>query len=68
MKTFLIISQSVYAFCMIAWLLVWMMSFMVFDSGVYFWNTILFITISMYTERLLKRSVLRSPLYEKGYD
>jgi peptidoglycan/LPS O-acetylase OafA/YrhL len=58
MKTFLVISQTIFAFCLIPWLMVWGMSFMVFDAGVHFWNSFFFITISVFPIAVVGCSIL----------
>lgn len=42
MKTFLAISQSLYALCLLPWLMVWGLSFMSFDQG-FAWSSFAFV-------------------------
>lgn len=58
MKTFLIITQALYALCLAGWFIVWAMSVMVFDNGVQFWNSLYFITVSVFPIVVLACSVI----------
>lgn len=48
MKKFLVITQAIYALSLLAWIFVWIMSFMVFDQGIALWNTLFFLVITIY--------------------
>jgi len=58
MKPFLVISQLFYAVCLVGWLVVWMMSFMLFDSGIFFWNSFMFVLISLFPVAVVVCSIL----------
>ncbi|MCZ8520953.1 MULTISPECIES: hypothetical protein [Paenibacillus] len=48
MIIFLLVSQTLYVCSLAGWLLVWGMSFMVFDNGIHLWNTLFFAGVSAY--------------------
>lgn len=48
MKTFLVISQIVYALCILPWLLVFGLSFMGFDQGISLVNVAIVLAIGVY--------------------
>ncbi|GKU80641.1 hypothetical protein [Niallia sp. NCCP-28] len=48
MKTYLVISQILYAVCLLPWLVVFGMSFMSFDQGISFANSAFVIGIGVY--------------------
>ncbi|PAK51091.1 hypothetical protein [Paenibacillus sp. 7541] len=48
MKLFLFISQSIYALMLVPWLIVWGVSFMVFDSGLSLWGVGIMIMVTLY--------------------
>ncbi|WP_379136318.1 hypothetical protein [Paenibacillus sp. sgz500958] len=57
MKPFLIISQVIYTACLVAWIIIWLMSFMLFDSGIFFWNSFFFVLISLFPVAVLACSL-----------
>ncbi|MGF7030776.1 hypothetical protein J2T17_001682 [Paenibacillus mucilaginosus] len=57
MRTYLLVSQCLYAVSLMAWFPVWGMSFMVFDQGIALWNTLFFLSISAYPVAVLGCSV-----------
>ncbi|REE85290.1 hypothetical protein A8990_11219 [Paenibacillus taihuensis] len=48
MKKFLVITQIIYALSFLAWIFIWLMSFMVFDQGIALWNSLFFLVITIY--------------------
>ncbi|AZN43273.1 hypothetical protein [Paenibacillus albus] len=48
MRLYLITTQVVYAVSTAVWAFVWMMSFMMFDQGIQFLNTLFFLGVSIY--------------------
>jgi len=58
MKTYLIVSQSLYALSLAAWLVIWGLSFMAFDNGFAFWNTAFVIAITLYPVAIVVCSIL----------
>ncbi|MDQ0192064.1 magnesium-transporting ATPase (P-type) [Paenibacillus wynnii] len=58
MKPFLVITQLIYTGCLVAWLVVWLMSFMVFDSGVSFWNSLFFLLVSLFPVAVVVCSII----------
>ncbi|WP_426452750.1 hypothetical protein ACP26L_12020 [Paenibacillus sp. S-38] len=57
MRTYLLVSQCLYAISLIGWFLVWSLSFMVFDQGIALWNTLFFLSISAYPVAVLGCSI-----------
>jgi peptidoglycan/LPS O-acetylase OafA/YrhL len=57
MKPFLVITQAIYALCLVAWLFVWFMSFMLFDNGTHLWNSLIFLLISLFPIAVVGSSI-----------
>lgn len=58
MRLFLVISQLLYVLSLGPWVVIWMMSFMSFDSGIGLWNSLFVITIGIYPIAILVCSIL----------
>lgn len=58
MKAFLVITQLFYALSLIYWLIFWAMSAMMFDGGVYVWNSLLYFVITVYPVAILVCSIV----------
>jgi len=58
MKPYLIVSQVLYAICLLPWFFVWAMSVMVFDQGIHYWNTLYFVLVTVFPIVALVSSVL----------
>ncbi|WP_276358341.1 hypothetical protein [Cohnella caldifontis] len=58
MKTFLVISQFLYALCIIPWLLIWGISFMSFDQGFSWFGVALVTGVGIYPIAAVISSIL----------
>jgi uncharacterized membrane protein len=58
MKPFLIVSQAIYAICLLPWFFVWTMSVMAFDQGFHVWNTLYFAFVTVFPVVALVSSIL----------
>ena len=58
MKPFLIVSQAIYAICLLPWFFVWAMSVMAFDQGFHYWNTLYFALVTVFPVVALVSSIL----------
>ncbi|MBM7620003.1 ABC-type Fe3+ transport system permease subunit [Bacillus tianshenii] len=65
MKLFMILSQLFYVVGLVFWLPIWGMSFMAFDQGIAFWNTLFVLTISAYPLAVIICSILAWVLHNK---
>jgi hypothetical protein len=58
MKIYLIISQLIYAICLIPWFPIWGLSFMSFDNGIALGNSAFVIGIGLYPVAVIICSIL----------
>ncbi|WP_026691759.1 hypothetical protein [Alteribacter aurantiacus] len=65
MKLYLILSQLLYLMSLVFWLPIWGLSFMAFDQGIAFWNSLFVLTISAYPLAVIICSILAWIFYNK---
>lgn len=58
MKLFLVLSQLFYLVSLVFWFPIWGLSFMAFDQGIAFWNSLFVLTISIYPLAVITCSIL----------
>ncbi|WP_147535107.1 hypothetical protein [Bacillus marasmi] len=58
MKPFLIITQIIYSLSLLPWYVIWMMSFMSFDSGIGFGNSAFVLVITLYPVAIIICSLI----------
>ncbi|MCA1318427.1 hypothetical protein LC085_00770 [Bacillus tianshenii] len=67
MKLFMILSQLFYVVGLVFWLPIWGLSFMAFDQGIAFWNSLFVLTISAYPLAVIICSILAWVLHNKKW-
>lgn len=56
-KSFLIIIQILYVLSLLPWFVIWGMSFMSFDAGIGFYNTLFVAVITLYPVAIIVSSI-----------
>jgi len=64
-KPFLIITQILYVLSLLPWFVIWGMSFMSFDAGIGFYNSLFVITITLYPVAVIVGSILSWVFHRK---
>ncbi|MGI8387427.1 hypothetical protein [Robertmurraya sp. P23] len=65
MKPFLIITQILYVLSLLPWFVIWGMSFMSFDAGIGFYNSLFVIIITLYPVAVIVSSILSWVFHRK---
>lgn len=65
MKPFLIITQILYALSLLPWFVIWSMSFMSFDAGIGFYNSLFVLIITLYPVAVIVSSILSWVFHRK---
>ncbi|WP_391560828.1 hypothetical protein [Robertmurraya sp.] len=65
MKPFLIITQILYVLSLLPWFVIWGMSFMSFDAGIGFYNSLFVLIITLYPVAVIVSSILSWVFHRK---
>ncbi|AYA78303.1 hypothetical protein DOE78_24465 [Bacillus sp. Y1] len=65
MKPFLMITQILYVLSLLPWFVIWGMSFMSFDAGIGFYNSLFVLIITLYPVAVIVSSILSWVFHRK---